>query len=161
MEEVSDALTEQHSGGPTATSASSFPRPPPATRIRQAIGLEQQEQDIRRLCEVTNVSYEEWPAKPIQDDPPSADILRRWNAMPERKKWKVHQLVQTMGWTSSFDSYLLIALGSKLDHWDWMTGNHGYPKSAGRCLRRALLATRGLAGSPILSRVRRALGCAT
>ena len=158
--EVSDALTEDQSVGPTATSASSFLRPPPSTSIRQAIGEEQQEQDIRRLCEVTKVSYEEWPAKPIHDDPPSADVLRRWNGMPERKKWKVHQLVQAMGWTSSFDSYLLIALGSKLDHWDWMTGNNGYPKSAGHCLRRALLATRGLAGSPILSRVRRALGCA-
>ena len=158
--EVSDARTEQDSVGPTATLSCSFLRPPPSTSIRQAIGCEQQEQDIRRLCQVTSVSYEEWPAKPIHDEPPSADVIRRWNALPGHKKWKVHQLVQSMGWTSPVDSYLLVALGTKLDRWEWITGNNGYPKSAGHCLRRALLATRGLEGSPVMSRVRRALGCA-
>ena len=128
--EVSDGQTEQDSVGPTATSSCSLLRPPLSTNIRQAISCEQQEQDIRRLCQVTSVSYEEWPAKPIHDEPPSADVMRRWNAMSEDKKWKVHQLVQSMGWTSPFNSYLLVALGTKLDRWDWVTGNNGYPKSS-------------------------------
>ena len=157
--EISNGKPKQEPVGPTAIS---FLRPPPSTSIRRAISCKQQEQDIQRLCEVTKVSYEEWPAKPIHDEPPSADVLQRWNAMSDKKKWTLHKLVRTMGWTDPFDSHLLVALGSKLDQWECIhvNGKNSYPKSAGRCLRRALLATRGLKGSPIVSQIRHALRCA-
>ena len=156
---VSSTSTDKQSIGPSATS--SFLRMPvSSSSIRGPISNTQQEKDIRRLCEVTFIPCEEWPCQPIDDTPPPASVLRQWSALADRRRWKVHQLVKSMGWSDPVDCYLLVSLACKLDGWEWQTGNNGYPKAAGLCLRRALLSMRGLATSSILlSRVRSALGC--
>jgi hypothetical protein len=160
-----DVVTDGSSSvGPVTASSE---RPPLWTEhmssFRKPVDQSQQHRDIQRLCEATGIAYDDWPARPTEDTPLSKEVMQRWQRLPPTRKFKVHQLLSTLERTmpSCVNSYLLVALASKLEGWNFMVGDGGYPKHAATCFRRVLLVIRNLDQVPsVVSRIRRALGCA-
>ena len=125
------------------------------------ISMDQQAGDIDRLCRLCNVQNNDWPTAPDEQYAtavPEAWFLRRWAQIPPTKSLRIGEWLTRLQWNSPVDAglYLLAAVMSRLDGWQWPMGR-GYPKtsassvrhdtlppSAVHYLRRALVATRGL-----------------
>jgi hypothetical protein len=166
IEPPSSSVSTDASSSVGPVSASSERRPlwtDHMSSFRKPVDQSQQQRDIERLCGATGIAYDEWPARPTEDTPLSAEVMQRWQRLPPTRKFKVHQLLSTLGSTppACVNSYLLVALASKLEGWNFMVGDGGYPKQAVTCLRRVLLIIRHLDQVPsVVSRIRCALGCA-
>ena len=125
------------------------------------IPMDQQANDIDRLCRLCNISNGEWPVKPDElyaIAAPDPSFLRRWAQIPPTKSIRIGDWLSHLQWNAPVHSglYLLAAVMRRLDGWRWPMGG-GYLKPSASChlhaalfspavyhLRRALVATRGL-----------------
>ena len=131
----SPPVTDNENGsvGPV-NSSSSVSTPLRSLWTTHAVSERQQEKDIRRLCEVTNVSFEEWPTRPSVDNGVSKDVLLRWQQHSEKRKFWVTQLLSILNCAlpMGVTSYLVVAMARACPHrchtlWEqasvsWMDG---------------------------------------
>ena len=154
--EAAEVVTTESVGPATSSSSAELVRsflsrfhtaaPQTPEALRQ-ISVEQQQCDIERLCTRLGVPLGSWPAVPCERagaPPATAAVVRKWLATPDEEMIKPGRLVQLLGWGNVDPGLLvLMCMTNKLDGWQWPM-NSSYPKAATWCLRRALVATRGL-----------------
>lgn len=114
-----------------------------------AVTVGQQEADIRRLCDVLELRREDWPVSASVDAgaPPQDDVVRRWVGLRAAARMRPYEIIRMLKWgVVQPGIWLVCCLANRLDGWVWeMTGE--YPKESVSCIRRCLIATRGIVES--------------